>query len=125
MFVIKNIKNVKDASALVHDITKNHFGNISKSSRVIIKPNIAAPKMPSTGTTTHHEVIIGVLEALSGFNNVKIVESDATSSDFEENIKGWDCSFMENYSGVELVNLSAQPIRKITLFIWSSEFIRH
>ena len=87
--VKKNIKDVEDASAFVYDITKKYLNNISKSSRVIIKPNITAPKLPSTGTTTHHEVIIGVLEALSGFNNVKIVESDATSSDFEENIQGW------------------------------------
>jgi len=114
--VIKNIIDVRDASAFAHDIIKKHFGNISKSSRVIIKPNITAPKLPCTGTTTHHEVIIGALEALSGFNNVKIVESDATSSDFEENIKGWDCSFMKNYSGVELINLSAQPTRKMTLY---------
>ncbi|GBD99693.1 hypothetical protein BMS3Abin07_01733 [bacterium BMS3Abin07] len=110
--VVKNIIDVKDASAFAHDITKKHFGNISKSSRVIIKPNITAPKLPSTGTTTHHEVIIGVLEALPGFNNVKIVESDATSSDFKENIQGWGYSFLENYSNAALINLSKEPVKK-------------
>ncbi len=113
--VIKNIENTMDAAAFAYDMTKKYFSKLSTSARIIIKPNITAPKLPCTGVTTHHEVLTGMLDALTGSKNIKVVESDATSSDFEQNIHGAGYSFLKDHPNVELINLSAEPTRKVTL----------
>ncbi len=84
---------------------------VKVNDKIIIKPNITYPKPPSTGVTTHHEIVMGVLDALQEFNNVFLVESDATSSDFGENVMGWGDDFLTDYPNAELVNLSILPRR--------------
>lgn len=103
---ITNLQRKEDAIEIAFNTTKKHFSNISSYSKIIIKPNICAPKPPHTAVTTHHEIIIGVLEALKNCKNIMIVESHTTSSTFEENIEGWGYSFLNYYPNVELINLS-------------------
>ncbi len=107
--VIKQLKDVAAATSFAYQATKNCLKGYSAKSKIIIKPNITFPKPPCTGVTTHHEIVIGVLEALKGYDNVYIVESDATSSDFEENIEGWGHEFLRDYQEFPLVNLSKSP----------------
>lgn len=113
--LIQNINSPDEASKFAYDTIKKYLDNIPPRAKVLIKPNITAPMSPQTGATTHHELVMGVLDALAGLENVMIIESDATSSDFEENILGWGCTFLYDYPHVSLVNLSNQKTRKIRL----------
>lgn len=112
---VKQLKDVEAATSFAYQATKNCLKGYPVNSKIIIKPNITYPKPPCTGVTTHHEIVIGVLEALRGYHNVHIVESDATSSDFEENIAGWGCEFLQNYRDVPLINLSKASSHTETL----------
>lgn len=113
--VVKQLKDVETVAFFAYQATKSLLKGYSANSKIIIKPNITYPKPPWTGVTTHHEILIGVLEALRGYNNVYIVESDATSSDFEDNIAGWGHGFSDDYQGFPLINLSKSPSHSETL----------
>jgi uncharacterized protein (DUF362 family) len=113
--MINHIEDISDVAACAFDMVSRYFGALSGSARIVIKPNITAPKLPGTGVTTHHQIVLGVLEALKGVRHVKVVESDATSTDFEDNIAGAGYSFIRNIPNVELVNLSKKPTKKILL----------
>lgn len=104
--IIENANDLTNVELLVEKITRAKLPNVSSDSKIIIKPNICAPKSPETGVTTHHEIIKGVLNALNNCKNIIVVESDTTSSDFEVNIKGWNSDFLKDYPNVRLVNLS-------------------
>lgn len=103
------VKAKKDTSSIVYSITKKLLPAISRTDKIIIKTNICAPSSPEKGVTTHHEIITGVLDAIKHCENILIVESDTTSSDFDDNIIGWNPTFLENYPDVKLVNLSTLP----------------
>jgi uncharacterized protein (DUF362 family) len=102
------VESKKDASAIAYRVTKSLLPFASRSDKIIIKANICAPSSPEDGVTTHHEIIIGVLEALKHCK-ILIVESNTSSSDFDRNIIGWNPTFLEDYPQVNLVNLSELP----------------
>jgi uncharacterized protein (DUF362 family) len=104
--IIKKLEKKDNIELLVEKITREKIKNLSLDSKIIIKPNICSPKSPETGVTTHHEIIKGVLNALSNFKNILIVESNTTSSNFEINVEGWNSDFLKNYPNVKLINLS-------------------
>lgn len=115
---IKNVENTEDAVVLAYEAIESYMERLPASARVVIKPNITAPKPPHTGVTTHHEILIGVLNALTCSNRVssiKIVESDATSSGFAENIRGAGYFFLADHPDTELINLTKEPTRKTKL----------
>ncbi len=95
--------------------TTELVSELPANANIIIKPNITAPMPPSTGVTTHHEIVQGVLDALVEFDEVLIVESDATSSDFNDNIEGWGHGFLTSYHNARLVNLGGLPASKVIL----------
>lgn len=114
--LIEKVDDLQEVENIVENIVESYTRNLAQESKIIIKPNICAPFSPESGVTTHHEIIKGALNALSRFKNVYIVESDTTSSDFKDNIKVWNPSFLSDYPNTSLVNLSEEKTstRKIT-----------
>lgn len=126
---ISHIKRKDEAVHQCRQFTQTLLPDISPDTRVFIKPNICSPKRPASGTTTHHEVVRGVLEALRHVREVCIIESHTNSSDFEENLKGWDPSFLRDFPNTSLVNLSLEPtmnlpVRGIHNDLYNIEFAR-
>lgn len=113
---IKKVDDLQEVENTVKKMVESYTINLAQESKIIIKPNICAPFSPESGVTTHHEIIKGTLNALTRFKNVYIVESDTTSSDFKDNVKVWDPSFLSDYPNTSLVNLSEEKTstRKIT-----------
>ncbi len=122
---VKKIKSKLEASVFAKHETLKLIAelNLKKNDKILIKPNFCFPKPPSTGITTHYEVIIGVLDALKEFTYVKIIESSPTSHNFEDNIVGWGgLDVLKQYPNIELINLCNEPAKEVEIQGFNQKF---
>jgi uncharacterized protein (DUF362 family) len=98
----------EDIEETVNRIFTSLRPTFSRRERCLVKPNLAALKKASTGTTTHPEVVRAVIDRLRDkFTEVSIVESDSSISETAE-MKFKVCEYEDvaKTTGAKLINLS-------------------
>lgn len=65
--MVKQVLNAADLAADIGDVNK----------KVALKPNLVTAKAPSSGATTHSELLAGTIEYLqeNGFKNITVMEA--------------------------------------------------
>jgi uncharacterized protein (DUF362 family) len=85
---------------------------IDKGDRVLIKPNLAAPKQSNTGATTNPRVVIRLIELVKNVGGIPIVgESPIVGYDTEEVFYRTKYKLLMKGQGVDIVDYNAdKPI---------------
>ncbi len=88
---------------------------LSKDSRIGLKPNLVIAAEPSSGATTHMEIIEGIIEYLqdNGFADISIMEGSWVGDDTERAFRMNGYYDIRSRYGVGLFNLKKDRYRKI------------
>ncbi len=83
--------------------------------KVSIKPNMVLAKPPSSGATTHSEVVEGIIQYLKsiGIKKMEIMESSWIGDDTKRSYKACGYDKLAKKYDVELIDLKDDKIRKV------------
>lgn len=110
-----------DLEAHILDKSKELYGSESRSLRIGVKPNLVAPVTADYGSTTHPEIVAGILEYLKshGFENLVILEGSWVGDRTEESYEV--CGYKDLCETYAVPFLDMQKERGVTVSVGDLE----
>lgn len=89
---------------------------LSKSSRIVLKPNLVVPRGASEGATTHPEIVEACIKFLkeNDFHNIAIVESSWIGASTAQAFKVHGYDSIASRFAIELIDVKHDTYRKIS-----------
>lgn len=108
----------KDIEKMTRTLMEKTMPEISRSSSIVLKPNLVTLSSPEEGATTHISIVETVIEYLQdeGFKDITIAEGSWVGASTEECYRKLGYYSIRDRYGVKLVDTKKDRFRKVSAY---------